>query len=111
MKTKNNNDLSAGQKAFVKKVVRDPVLFANHILGVTLWEREAEILHSIQHRRRTAIKACHGVGKTFVLADATLWWLARKIRWSGDWPTRCVRRELRWGWGRMVRRGVITIWI
>src|ERR1700730_15848788 len=77
MKTKTDNDLSAEQKAFVKKVVRDPVLFANHILGVTLWEREAEILRSIQHRRRTAIKTCHGVGKTFTLADAALWWLAR----------------------------------
>ena len=59
MKTKTNNDLSAEQKAFVRKVVSDPVLFANHILGVSLWEREAEILRSIQHRRRTAIKACH----------------------------------------------------
>src|SRR5208337_1133731 len=77
MKTKNSNDLSAGQKAFIKKVLRDPILFAKHILGVTLWDGEAEILRSIQHRRRTAIKACHGVGKTFTLAVAALWWLAR----------------------------------
>ncbi len=77
MKTKNNQELSAEQKAFVTKAVSDPVLFANQFLGVDLWEREAEILRSIQHRRRTAIKACHGVGKTFTLADATLWWLAR----------------------------------
>ena len=77
MKTKNDHELSAEHKAFVKKVVCDPVLFAKHILGLTLWEREAEILRSIQHRRRTAIKACHGVGKTFTLAVATLWWLAR----------------------------------
>jgi hypothetical protein len=79
MKTKNDHELSAEQKEFVKKLVRDPVLFANHILGVTLWEREAEILRSIQHRRRTAIKACHGVGKTFTLAVAALWWLARYL--------------------------------
>jgi phage terminase large subunit len=77
MKTKNNNDLSAKQKAFVQKVVRDPVLFAKHFLGVDLWESEVEILRSIQRRRRTAIKACHGVGKTFTLAVAALWWLAR----------------------------------
>jgi len=77
MKTKNDHELSAEHKAFFKKVVRDPVLFAKHILGLTLWEREAEILRSIQHRRRTAIKACHGVGKTFTLAVASLWWLAR----------------------------------
>jgi phage terminase large subunit len=35
-----------------------------------------EILR-IQQRRRTAVKACHGVGKTFTLAAAILWWLAR----------------------------------
>src|ERR1700680_1272082 len=77
MKTKNNHELSVEQKAFVKKVVRDPVLFAIHILSVSLWEREADILRSIQTHRRTAVKACQGVGKTFTLALAVLWWLAR----------------------------------
>jgi hypothetical protein len=77
MKTTSSDELSAKQKAFVIKVLRDPVLFANHILGLRLWEREAEILRSIKTHRRTAVKACHGVGKTFTLAVGTLWWLAR----------------------------------
>jgi hypothetical protein len=77
MKMKSSHELSAEQISFVKGVMRDPVLFANHVLGVSLWEREAEILQSIKSRRRTAVKACHGVGKTFTLAIATLWWLAR----------------------------------
>src|SRR6266481_3471174 len=77
MTTKSNPELSADQKSFIRNVVSDPVLFANHILGVSLWEREVEILRSIQTHRRTAVKACHGVGKTFTLALAVLWWLAR----------------------------------
>ena len=77
MKTNNKHELSAEQKAFGRKVVSDPALFAKHILGLNLWEREAEILQSIRTDRRTAVKACHGVGKTFTLAVATLWWLAR----------------------------------
>jgi hypothetical protein len=77
MKRKNRNELSAKQKEFVRNVVSDPVLFATHILGIGLWDREAEILQSIRTNRRTAVKACHGVGKTFTLAVAALWWLAR----------------------------------
>ncbi len=77
MKTKNNHELSAEQKLFIRKVVGDPALFANHILGVSLWERETEILQSIRTHRRTAVKACHAVGKTYTLAVAALWWLAR----------------------------------
>ncbi len=77
MKKTSDGLLSAEQKAFVRKVVSDPVLFATHILGVELWPRESEILRSIKTKRRTAVKACHGVGKTFTLAVAALWWLAR----------------------------------
>jgi hypothetical protein len=44
MKTKSNHELSAEQKSFVRNVVGDPVRFANNILGVSLWEREAAIL-------------------------------------------------------------------
>ena len=71
------SELSADQKAYVRKVVSDPVLFATHILGAELWEREAEILRSIQNCRRTAVKACHGAGKTYSLALGALWWLTR----------------------------------
>jgi hypothetical protein len=72
-----NDQVSPEQQRFVRKVIRDPVLFATHILGIDLWPREMEILRSIKTHRRTAVKACHGVGKTFTLAVATLWWLAR----------------------------------
>jgi phage terminase large subunit len=77
MKKKTDELLSPERKSFVRKVVSDPVLFATHILGVDLWQREAEILRSIKTHRRTAVKACHGVGKTFTLAVVALWWLAR----------------------------------
>src|SRR5713101_5220172 len=77
MKARNRHELSAEQKEFVRNVVSDPVLFATHILGISLWDREAKILQSIRTNGRTAVKACHGVGKTFTLAVAALWWLAR----------------------------------
>jgi phage terminase large subunit len=72
-----SNKVTARQVEFAREVIVDPVLFARRILGVRLSESQAEILQSIRTHRKTAIKACHGVGKTFVLAVATLWWLAR----------------------------------
>lgn len=69
--------LSAAQKRYARNIIKDPVLFASHLLGIDLWEREIEILRSIADRRRTAIKSSHGIGKTFTLAVAVLWWLAR----------------------------------
>jgi phage terminase large subunit len=74
---KSNDQLTTEQKAYLQKVIGDPVLFATHILGVALWDRQVEILRSIEQHRRTAVKACHGVGKTFSLAIAALWWLSR----------------------------------
>ncbi len=73
MKTK----ASASQIEYLQNVFRDPVPFATQILEANLWEREVDILRSIQRNRRTAIKASHGVGKTFTLAHAALWWLVR----------------------------------
>jgi len=70
-------DLTDEQKKYARRVIQDPVLFASHVLGMDLWAREVELLRTIKSHRRTAIKACHGVGKTFTLAVAALWWLAR----------------------------------
>ena len=68
---------SAEQKEYARRGGQDPVLFASQVLGVDLWAREVEIVQTIRSHRRTAIKACHGVGKTFTLAISALWWLAR----------------------------------
>src|ERR1700686_4646499 len=85
MKTKKTSKMKSSKMSQVtgdheedgQNLIKDPVLFATRILGANLWEREVEILRSIKQRRHTAIKACHGVGKTFTLAHAALWWLAR----------------------------------
>ena len=76
---KNNSpgELSLEQKKLVKSILLDPILFPKQILGVELWDHEIMILRSIQRYTRTAVKACHGIGKTFTLAVVTLWWLAR----------------------------------
>jgi phage terminase large subunit len=76
MKTEKH-ELSSQQKRLGRSVVGDPVLFANRVLGVELWERQIEIVRSIQNCRRTAIKSCHGAGKTYALTIAGLWWVAR----------------------------------
>ncbi len=65
------------QKEFARAGIVDPGLFARRFLGVELWDKQVEILRSIRKHRKTVIKSSHGVGKTFVLALAVLWWLAR----------------------------------
>jgi hypothetical protein len=72
-----NDDITLEQKEWMRNVVRDPVLFAIHVLGVKLWQKQIDILQSIAKNNRTAVRSCHGVGKTFTLAVAVLWWLAR----------------------------------
>src|ERR1700722_17758945 len=70
-------ELTSEQKEYARSVIQDPVLFGSQVLGVDLWAREVEIVQTIKSHRRTAVKACHGVGKTFTLAVGALWWLAR----------------------------------
>jgi phage terminase large subunit len=70
------HDLSPGELKRVGEIVADPVLFARHVLGARLWRGEIELLRSIKLCRRTAVRACHGAGKTYTLACGALWWLA-----------------------------------
>ena len=77
MKKTKGPGISDAQKRFFREARLDPIRFAERILGATLWDRQKELLLAIRDHRRTAIKACHGVGKTYALACAVLWWLAR----------------------------------
>lgn len=58
----------------------DPVGFAVDILGITPWERQVEILKSIAHHPKVAVRSGHKVGKTNSIAIATLWWFATRLR-------------------------------
>lgn len=52
-----------------------PDLYATERLGLILTEAQIEILFSVRDNRRTAVKAHHSLGKTFIAAVAVLWWI------------------------------------
>lgn len=63
----------------------DPVGFARDILGIPeldveagvigLWPRQVECLRAVVDHHSVAIRSGHGVGKTFLMAVLSLWWL------------------------------------
>src|SRR6266404_5024599 len=60
------------------RIVKDPTLFAEAMLGHQVWSRQNDILQSVAKHSRTAVKACHASGKTFTAAAAALWWIAHR---------------------------------
>lgn len=65
----------ADARLLYEKAKNDPVYFAEEILGVFPWEKQKQILHSIRDNANTCVASGHGVGKTFISAVATLWFL------------------------------------
>ena len=54
---------------------RDPVFFAEHCLGHLTWSKQREILRSVRDYEKVAVKACHGVSKTYTAAELAVWFL------------------------------------
>ena len=59
---------------FIKEL-QDPEYFIQKILNKKLWPIQAEILRSVRDNMRTAVRSCHGIGKTFTAAMCILWFL------------------------------------
>src|SRR5581483_11508696 len=53
----------------------DPARFAREVLGSRWWQAQEEIAALVAGHRRVAVKAANGVGKTYLAADLTLWFL------------------------------------
>lgn len=53
----------------------DPVGFVQKRLKEFVWSKQIEILESIRDNRRTAVRSCHGPGKSFIAARAAAWWI------------------------------------
>jgi hypothetical protein len=60
-----------------RRMVDDPVSFAEDVLGQDLWSAQRAILRAVRDHPRVAVKACHASGKTKTAAAAGLNWLTR----------------------------------
>jgi len=64
------------ERGVIERIRRDPAWFARNILGVHLWSKQVEAVESVRDHPRTAIRSCHGPGKTFTEAVMLLWFLS-----------------------------------
>lgn len=55
--------------------VDEPARWVHERLGEHLWSKQEEIAQSVVDNRRTAVKSCHGVGKSFIAARLAAWWI------------------------------------
>lgn len=62
-------------RQFARRYRRDPVGWVAARLGQVVWSKQAEIMRSVVDHRRTAVRSCHGVGKSWVSALIASWWL------------------------------------
>jgi len=84
----------------------DPVRFARQVLGHQPWAKQVEILEAVRDFRRVTVRACHGVGKTWVAADVALWFLLTRPRSIvlTTAPTQRQVRHLLWRYIRAAHR-------
>lgn len=53
----------------------DPVDWIRRALGDELWEVQADVIESVRDHPETAVRSCHGIGKSFLAARTALWFL------------------------------------
>ena len=59
----------------IYEAYKDPVFFVEHALGHLTWGKQRIILQSVKDHEKTAVRACHGVSKTFSAAEIAVWFL------------------------------------
>lgn len=53
----------------------DPAAWVSDRLGQTVWSKQREIMESVRDNRKTAVRSCHGAGKSHVASLTVSWWL------------------------------------
>lgn len=63
----------AGGAGKYRKFADDPVGFAEDVLGLTVWSRQAEVLQAAVEHKQTAVRAGRKVSKSASIAALALW--------------------------------------
>jgi len=53
-----------------------PEIWVKEKLNNNIWSKQREILESIRDNRKTLVKSCHAIGKSFISARVACWWLS-----------------------------------
>jgi len=61
-----------------RRYALDPVLWAREVLGDTLWSQQMRIMESVRDHRKTAVRSCHEIGKSFIAAEVIGWFIATR---------------------------------
>lgn len=73
-KTRTSKQKGSSQE-LIERSQRDPVWWIRTVLGLELWSKQRSIARSVRDHRQTAVRSCHGPGKTAVAAAISLWFL------------------------------------
>ena len=88
------------------------------VLHEEIWSKQEEICNSVVENRYTAVKACHGPGKSFIASRIVCWWLnihplgdAFAVTTAPSWPQvqAILWREIRRAWRIGKLPGRITL--
>ena len=63
------------RKADSAKYFHDPGAWSDYMLGIRLWSKQAAIAKDVAVHKNVAVKAGHGVGKSFLAAILICWWI------------------------------------
>lgn len=80
------------------RIQSDPVTFCRNVLSYEPWSKQQEIIESVRDNQRTAVRSCHGSGKTATAARIVAWYLMafRNSRVVTTAPTFSQVRDLLW---------------
>jgi hypothetical protein len=105
--TRTSPKHKGSSQELVERSQQDPVWWIETVLGRRLWSKQRSIVRSVRDHRQTAVRSCHGPGKTFTAA-IVLWFLtafpeSRAITTATKWSQ---VKNLLWHEVNQLYRGV-----
>lgn len=75
MQTPTKNTSEKTLQDFLKIFQQNPILYFENVLGVsTLEDYQKRAIETVAQNERTAIAACHDLGKTYLMARIVIWY-------------------------------------
>lgn len=60
---------------YLYRAQNKPIWWCREFLGSEFWDLQKQVLLSVRDNRRTSVTACHSIGKTYLTANAAVWFL------------------------------------